>query len=319
MSIKGFFWGCIKLLSLMIGLFILGFLSALITMNLVMLGEQGKVPTLVGKDIVAALEELSPLGLNLKIESQEFHPNISQNTIISQKPEAGKLIKSGRTIKIILSKGTQMVTVPNVCDEPWLRAQSILQENALRAGYITKIYHQNIRKNIVISQDPPAVSKIQRRGVINLLVSEGREPRYYYMPEVIGKKLSEANQIFQKLRLTTGNISYKFYEGLKPDTIVDQLPKAGYRISQKDAVSLQVSRGKSIDEEIGTYTVLQYTIPSGSHPRKLRIMLQEGQEEKQILYEEKEPGDRIELLVKTTPGTVALIYLDGELVKEERF
>jgi len=316
---RGFFPGCLKISLLIMGLFILGFLSALITMNLVMQGEQGKVPSLVGKNIAAAMEEVTSLGLNLKIESQEFHRNFSPNTIISQKPEAGKLIKTGRTIRVVLSIGTQMVAIPDVCGEPWLRAQTILQENDLKVGHLTKIYHQRVEKNVVICQDPPAHAQAEQRGVVNLLISEGREPEYYFMPEIAGKSLDEANRILQRLSLKVSNIHYDFSEGLEPNIIIEQFPKAGYRVGTEDKITLHVSKEKSIQEEVGTYKVLQYTIPPGSHPKRVRIILREGWQEREIFYEKKEPGSQVELLVKTTSQTVALIYLDDVLVKEDHF
>jgi beta-lactam-binding protein with PASTA domain len=319
MSVKGFFLGCLKISLLAIGLFILGFLSALITMNIVAQGEQGKVPSLTGKNIAAALEEVTSLGLNLKIESQEFHRNFSPHTIISQKPEAGKVIKSGRTIRVILSKGTQMVTIPDVCGEPWLRAQTILQENDLKVGHLTKIYHQRVEKNVVICQDPPAHDQAEQGGIVNLLISEGREPKYYFMPEIAGRSLDEANRILRALPLKVSNIHYEFHEGLEPNIVIEQFPRAGHRVGTEDKITLHVSKEKSIQEEVGTYKVLQYTVPPGSRPRRVRIILREGREEKEIFYAKKEPGSQVELLVKTTSRTVAFIYLDDILVKEDHF
>ena len=348
MSMKGLFLGCLKCLMIFIGLCAVGFLSALITINIAMQSEQIKVPTIVGKDIVPALKELNTQKLNFKIEKEEFHHYFPQNTIISQKPKAGSVVKSGRTIRVILSLGTQMVQIPDVCRRPWLQAQTILQENGLRTGFFTKIHHDRIGKNIVISQDPPPGDSIQRKGIVNLLISEGKKPRDYFMPAVIGKKIPEAKRIIQDLSLKIGGLHHEYIEGAEPNTVIEQFPKAGHRVSHEDEVSLTVSREKSIDKEISTYRILHYIVPEGSQskivkikegteaqrhkgikaetPNKkngnsyiVKIMLRDGFEENEIFQEEKRPGDTIELLVKTTSQTTALIYLDGTLVKEEKF
>lgn len=319
MSIRGFLLGFLKLLVFVSGLFILGFLSALITINLVMQKEQVKVPPLVGKDVVDALEILNSLGLNLVVENREFHQTMPVNTIISQSPAGGKLLKSGRDIKVALSKGTEMVIIPDVTGEPLLRAQSILQENNIRAGYLAKIYRRNIEENIVISQDPPAGDKIRRAGPVSLLVSQGREPVHYCMPELIGKSLTEAEQIIQSLHLAIGNIDYEFHEELEPDVIMTQFPGYGHRVLQGEKVNLRVSKDKSIEDEIGTYKVLQYTVPSGSSRKRVRIILRSDQGVKEIFNEEKYPDEQIELLIKVTPRSVALIYVDDNFIKEEQF
>ncbi|MEW5800670.1 MAG: PASTA domain-containing protein [bacterium] len=319
MSIKGFFLDSFKLLVFIIGLFVLGFLSALITINLVMQKEQAKVPPLVGKDVVDALEILHSLGLNLVVESREFHQTMPTNAVISQSPAAGKLLKSGRDIKVALSKGTEMVDMPAVVGEPLLRAQAVLQEYDLKTGPVAKIYRRSMEENIIIGQDPPAGSKVRRAGRVNLLVSRGQEPVYYCMPELSGKSVAEAEQTLQSFHLTIGSIDYEINEKLEPDTVIAQSPESGYRVLQGEKVNLQVSKERSIEDEIGTYRVLQYTVPYGSGRRKVRIILRDNREEKEIFHEERDAGAKIELLVKVKPHTLALIYLDGNLIQEEQF
>jgi beta-lactam-binding protein with PASTA domain len=319
MSIKGFFLGSFKLLVFIIGLSILGFLSALITVNLVMQKEQVKVPSLVGKDVVDALQMLNAVGLNLVVEDREFHPTLPTNAIISQSPSEGKLLKSGRDIKVSLSKGTKMVDMPSVIGEPLMRAQAVLQENNLKIGSLAKIYRRGIEGNIIICQDPPAGSKVRREGIVNLLVSRGQEPVYYCMPDLTGKSVADAEQILQNFHLTVGNIDYELNERLAPDIVITQSPESGFRVLQGEKVNLQVSKEKSIEDEISAYRVLQYTVPPGLNKRQVKIILRDAQGEKEIFHAEKDPGAQVELLLKVTPGSRALIYLDENLIKEEQF
>jgi len=319
MSVKGLFLGSFKLLVFIIGLSILGFLSALITVNLVMQKEQVKVPALIGKDVVDALQILNGLGLNLVVENREFHSILPTNAVISQSPAEGKLLKSGRDIKVSLSKGTEMVDMPSVTGDPLMRAQAVLQENDLKIGSLAKIYRRSIEENVIICQDPPAEKKVKRGGTVNLLVSRGQEPVYYCMPDLTEKSLADAEQTLQNFHLTIGNIDYELNEKLSPDTVITQSPESGFRVLQGEKVNLQVSKEKSIEDEISAYRVLQYTVPYGLNKRKVKIVLRDAQGEKVILHEEKDPGDQIEILVKVTHGSLALIYLDENLMKEEQF
>lgn len=322
MSWKGFFLGSIKVIALIGGFFIIGFLTALITMNVMMQKEQEKVPSLIGKDVVTALKELNPLGLNLKIESQESHQTYPPNIILSQTPEPGKLVKRGRAIRVIVSKGAPLVTIPDVSGLPWIRVQAIFHEHQLKIGDVCKVHHRTVKKNVVISQDPPAHEQIEKGGAVHLLISDGPEPPSYAMPALIGENLAEARQILEDLQLKVAPPLYEPREEMEPGLVFDQTPKPGQRISPEDEVTLFVSKEKESEseEKIGTYKVLHYAVPPGDHPREVRIVVrEEDQEEREVFNEQKEPGSQIELLVKTTQATIAFIYLDGKLAKEEHF
>ena len=72
------------------------------------------VPELVGRGVVDALQQLSDMGLNTKVKGSEYTSLIPKNHIISQDPAPGTLIKEGRDVRIIFSKGSKSIIMPQL-------------------------------------------------------------------------------------------------------------------------------------------------------------------------------------------------------------
>jgi serine/threonine-protein kinase len=221
-------------------LFFLGLGGALLTMRLVIKGQEIKVPSLVGRDIVYALETLNALGLGLKIADQEFDSTVPENHIISQKPAQDSFIKKGRSVWVVLSKGSQLVWVPHLEGDLLSLAQLELKRQGLKTGQLTKVHH-NLSPNKVVAQYPPANSRQSRGSQVNLIVSQGEFPPRYIMPDLIGISLSVATIKIKSLGLEVGEVTTETYQGAQPQTVINQFPKSGYPVEAGQQVNLVVT------------------------------------------------------------------------------
>lgn len=224
------------------GLAILGLLSALVGLRLVIKGGEVTVPTLEGQNIVTVLEELNRLNLRLEIEDQAFHPKIPVNHVISQRPEANSQIKTGRKVKVVLSRGAKVVKVPQLTGKSWFDAQTVLRKQGLAVGLLSQV-HINEPPQKILGQSPTAGASIQLGEKVNLLISQGPAPDFYLMPDFIGQQLSVVRRKLKIMNLSLGEITYETYKGLDPDIIIKQVPAAGFRIQQGKLVDLTVSQG----------------------------------------------------------------------------
>ncbi len=230
----------VRIVIISAGLLLLGVSSALITMRLVIKGKEVKVPNLVGKDIVYALETLNELGLGLKIADQEFNYFTAENHIISQKPDSGSFIKQRRDVKVVLSKGSLTVWVPSLEGDPLSLAQIKLKQQGLKIGQLAKIHH-NLAAGKVVAQYPPANSKRARGDQINLLLSQGDPAPSYIMPDLIGMQLSAATIQAKGLGLEMAQVTAEAYPGVLSETVIHQSPKSGYMVSEGQRVELVIS------------------------------------------------------------------------------
>jgi serine/threonine-protein kinase len=151
------------------------------------------VPDIVGKDIYEGLEELSKGGFALKKRSEEFNPKIPTGTVLRQHPDSGAIVRKGRIIKVDLSKGGEVVFVPDIAGQDLSSAVAILQKYSLVLGEVDKIYSVNIDKDIVIEQSVSPKSKVEKFSAVNVVVSQGLPPDgTIYMPNFVNKNIDEA-------------------------------------------------------------------------------------------------------------------------------
>lgn len=109
------------------------------------------IPALLGKDYVTIKATMDKLGLKLDVTDEIFDDSVS-GTILSADPLPGVVVDKGSTIKIVLSKGPALVSVPNVVGKDRKAATKILTD----AGFKVSIKKQIsvVVLNKVYSQSP---------------------------------------------------------------------------------------------------------------------------------------------------------------------
>ncbi len=223
------------------GLAALGLLSAGLALRLAIKSGEVTLPDIEGQNIVTALEQLNSLNLRLEIEDQQFHNKIPLNHIITQRPAGNSRIKSGRKVKIVLSRGAKRISVPSLAGKSWYEAQTILRKKGFAVGRISNVYHSEPAQKI-LGQSPPAGTLISTGEKVNLLLSRGPRPDFYLMPDFMGQELSQVRRQLKIIKLSSGRIKHKVYQGVSPGIVVNQSPPAGFRIQQGKSVDLTVSQ-----------------------------------------------------------------------------
>lgn len=211
--------------------------TAVLMMEFLSRGKTVSVPDLRDKEIVKAGGLLRNAGLTLRIEGEDFHPAIPKDYIISQNPEAGSLIKEGRSVGVIVSRGPQEIVVPRLETEMLRRAESIIRQNGLPVGDIAKA-HSTTAKDLIISQNPLPGSVVDRRERIDLLVSSGPEEIWYKTPDLTGKTVEEGSAILLKIGMEITKVMTK---GKESGLIIGQKPRAGYPVRNGDRLELIIS------------------------------------------------------------------------------
>ena len=216
------------------GFVLLGLIFAYLTFKLMSFSRTVDVPDLLGRSLVEANELLSKKGLNLKIEGEDYDSSVAAGYILKQDVPGGSRVKEQRGIKVILSKGPKMQSVPSVVGEFVDKAEVILLQNGLKMGRVIYVHSNSSERDKVIAQKPGPDERIAEK--ITLVVSSGPYDVIYYCPEFQGKTQQEALQIADKLGLKL-NITGS------GETIKSQKPKAGAQIKAGDIINLQSEGG----------------------------------------------------------------------------
>lgn len=135
--------------------------------------EQITLPNVINSSLADATDTLEKLGFSVDIE-EEFSKTTAKGNVISQSVLAGKQADKGSTIKLIVSKGRDLVKVPNIKGMSLKKAEQTLKDAGLYLKTENKIQFSNtIKEGCVISQDIKEYDQVDRHSVVNVVISAG--------------------------------------------------------------------------------------------------------------------------------------------------
>jgi eukaryotic-like serine/threonine-protein kinase len=134
-----------------------------------------KVPDLSGNTPDQAAAILKQVGLELGDQTEGPSNEVPQGQIIEQQPAAGAAVEPGSKVRVTVSSGPELSTVPNVVGEPAEQAKAELW-NALFASTVMTV-PSNKPEGTVVSTDPPAGTRADWRAItVSVNVSAGPPP-----------------------------------------------------------------------------------------------------------------------------------------------
>ncbi len=92
-------------------------------------GSPVDVPDVTGDDLTDARAELQEAGLKVKIAAQQVNSEFDKGKVAAQTPEEGGRLAAGATVTLTLSKGPEMVEVPDVVGASVDDAKSLLKQS----------------------------------------------------------------------------------------------------------------------------------------------------------------------------------------------
>lgn len=293
--------------------------SALTTTSILRRVSVVEVPDVTGKSVDAARGALRVQRLSLDIIEFRFDTRLPADQIIHQDPAAGSEVKSGRLVRVVVSRGAQSLKVPEVVGQDARAANVTLSQKGLKAGRISHLFSDSAPKNQVLAQWPGAGEDSFPGQGVSLLVSAGPRPRQWLMPDLRGRTRTESDRILKFLGLEPSSITPRLDEQAAPHTVLAQDPLPGARVSAGDGVSLVVSRrtGEPAAAPDRLVTV-EYRVPPGTEPVRVRLLVVDERGRREILNAMQRPDAsvRIRTPVHGAPATLQ-IYLNG-ILNEER-
>lgn len=204
-------------------------------------GRECTVPTVVGMSLEDARDFLKMSKLKIEVISEEVNAQRPVGTVLIQNPETGKIVKKGRKVKVIISKGGENVEIPDLAGISLRQAGLTLSQKGLEVGDINWVISDSLPENVIVSTIPLAGSIVPERMSVNLLVSQGKLYDVVMMPKLIGKNLEQAQRIADSLKLEIEKIKYLYREDLLPGTVIYQTPQSGTKLRAWSSITLEVS------------------------------------------------------------------------------
>lgn len=282
-------------------------------------GEEVEVPNLGGKSIASAWDELSQLSLEMKKGQESYDPFVPQGHVISQEPLPGTLVKEGRAVEVVISKGSQLVVVPEVVGQDLRRAKVILARAGLKPGRLSYIYFHE-KRGTVLAQGVLPMEETTRDSSISLLISKGPRPGKFILPNLVGLSVDEASSLLKNLNLEVANIEAKVDLSRPYGIILMQSPEPGSILEEAEGVNLVISVPEPwTGIEKSKVDVLHYQAPMGFFKKSLRITLLDTKGLHEIYNEQALPGTELFLPVKHQGPGIVKIFLEDMLAEERSY
>jgi beta-lactam-binding protein with PASTA domain/predicted Ser/Thr protein kinase len=198
--------------------------------------EQRAVPSVIGKPLAVAQQQLEQAGFKVDIHSRP--DKAPKDNVIEQIPAAGKKVDKGSVVTVTVSSGPSTVKVPDVVGVTQATARGRIKRVGLKPAF-RKESSTKIEAGLVVRTDPGAGIAIDRGSEVIVYVSSGA--KQVAVPDVIGLEQTEARQ---QLSDTGFNVIVEERSSDEPDgTVVRQSPAAGQRVDEGSTVTIIVSKG----------------------------------------------------------------------------
>lgn len=219
-------------ISLFFMLFVaLGLTFGFLTFKILSFSRTVDVPAVVNMTLIEADRALADAGLVLKIEGEDYDSIIPPGRIIRQDVPPGKKVKERRAIKVVMSRGPRVSSIPLLVNEPLREAESLLMQKGLRIGRVITVHSDTAGKGVVIAQNPEPDDRLA--DVITVLVSAGPHELSYYCPDFTGKQIDQVREITAKMAVTVETKG-------QGTTVAMQKPKPGALIRSGDTLYLEM-------------------------------------------------------------------------------
>lgn len=215
-------------------------LFAVTAMRVAFKVREVQVPDLRNHTVAEATESLAADGLVLNVDTRSrLDPNIPAGRIAVQEPAPGATTRRQRSIRVWLSQGARVTTIPALIGETERSAQLRLQEDALSLVALSEVRSAEYPSGTVIAQEPAASA---RGTEVALLVNRGEQMAGFVMPDLIGVAGGHAVDLLRARGFRATIVGEIPYPGIPAGIVLRQAPAAGFQLGAGDAVSLEVSR-----------------------------------------------------------------------------
>ena len=212
------------------------------------------VPSLTGKTMDQAKQELNGTGLGIKQVGTASSDTVEKGQIISQDPQDGKTVEKNTTIEVIISSGSagnseNAVDIPNVVGQSETDASAALTAKGFNVTKTTS-YSSSVAEGYVISQTPNGDTQGKEGDTITLEISLGSEK--ITVPDVSTSYKSEeqAKELLSQFNVST----VTKYSDTDAGIVIGQSLAVGTQADPGTSITITVSLGPEPAQQITTKT-----------------------------------------------------------------
>ena len=262
-----------KKLSIFIGVVLLFFLSlggTMLALNITNPPEV-ELPNVVGLSKEEAEKEVENAKLKFEVEKEEYNKDVPEGFVISQDPlymEKYNKVKQGSTVKVVISKGQEKTTVPNVKGKEKDEAIKLLEEAKLKVEIIEEA-SKTVQEGYVISQEIDPDTDAFAGDTIKIHVSTGTEKAI--VPDVMGKSQADAKKTLESAGFV---VIIKTSEDSSKDNgvVLQQSLDAGKSVDKGSSITITVNKKDELKQGtvfVNLKSLLKYEPKKGEDGKEI--------------------------------------------------
>ena len=202
------------------------------------------VDNYIGMSLSAAREKIDGK-FKIKVE-EEYSADYAKGLVIRQDPESDTELEEGKTLTLVVSKGTRTedkVSVPEVVGKRESSAKSELEAAGLKVSVKTK-YSTDVAKGKVISQSPESGNQVTKNSTVVITVSQGEKPETMVrVPNLRYFTESGARSELKNSNLVLGSVLTEYSDSVEKGLVIRQTVSSGSKVKEGTAVGIYVSLG----------------------------------------------------------------------------
>ena len=282
------------------------------------------VPNVQGKDALDALIDLQTKELVPEIQVQ-YSADSPKDTVLSQRPSPGTLVKAGKHVTLRISKGPVVDKVENYVGWTLAEVKSHLQTvfATHSASIIIKTpiiyqYKAGVPSGQVIAQSPSPGTKITDVTYVELVVSQDLGAASSLSAgDYVGKSFQEAVQ-----ELTRDSIPFTFTLSRtakgSAGSVVDQNPDKGSPLANGQVVQLTMIAPPAANiGKDNIFGLFKYSLPDQPIAVQIRLVIASDSQPQEI-FSMKLAGGPLSVPYIVPDGSELVLYvLDQEVDREK--
>lgn len=288
--------------------------------------EETMVPDIVTEELAEALIALQERGLNSEIELRITSDPTLAGTVIDQTPPPGTLVRAGKTISIVVSRGGVVNRVGNYVGQTITEVRDMLRavfasvsERSLVIGDVSYVFDE-AEPGVIIGQSPDPGTEITGRTEVDLVVSRGPDVETFSLASYVARTFEDAIVV-----LAERSIPFVFSvvdpdsveaEGVPGGVIVSQEPPPGSGVEVGSRVELAITQPESLPEG-AVFGLFEYVLPEYAVPVTISVEVQTPDGERSVLFSMSHPGGPIAVPYIVEAGSSLILMRDNEQVYRE--
>ena len=201
------------------------------------------VPDVKGKTLEEATKDITEAEYIVGEVTEEYSDDVEAGRVVSTDPEAGKTLDRGSKVAIVLSKGKEQVTVPDVVGMDEATAKKALADAGFKPVAGKAKYSDSVAKGSVVSTDPKANTQADKGSDVTYVLSRGQNT--VEVPWVVGQTQGTASET-----LKNAGFSVEFVEDYNDEydegLVYWQDPTGDDKAKKGSTITLYISLGTEL-------------------------------------------------------------------------